>query len=189
MNGLYEAALEVQHFILERGWRFCIIGGLALERWGEPRVTRDIDLTLLTGLGAEESYIDELLSHFAPRRPDAADFAIANRVLLFRATNETPVDLALAGFPFEELVVSRATPFEFAPSVSLITCSAEDLVVLKAFAARDQDWIDIKGVLIRQGRRLEWGYIREQLAMLCELKGEPEIMEQLAQLRKKIEED
>src|SRR5438552_3575923 len=31
-------------FCQEQGWRFCIIGGLALQRWGEPRLTRDIDI-------------------------------------------------------------------------------------------------------------------------------------------------
>ncbi len=61
MNGLYEAALEVQSFMQCRGWRFCIIGGLALQRWGEPRVTRDVDVTLLTGFGDEERYINEQL--------------------------------------------------------------------------------------------------------------------------------
>jgi len=187
MNGLFEAALEVQSFMLERKWRFCIIGGLALVRWGRPRVTQDIDMTLLTGFGREESYVGELLSHFQPRSPDAAGFALENRVLLFRATNGIPVDLALGAFPFEEQVVSRATPFEFAPGVSLITCSAEDLVVLKSFAARELDWADVEGILIRQADSLEWDYIQEQLQVLCALKGAPEILERLAELRTKIE--
>jgi hypothetical protein len=36
--------------------------------------------------------------------------------------------------PFEESVVDRATPYEFAPDIRLRTASAEDLLVLKAFA-------------------------------------------------------
>jgi hypothetical protein len=187
MNGLYEAALEVQRFMTQRGWRSCIIGGLALQRWGRPRVTQDVDMTLLTGLGNEEDYIRELLAAFEPRRPDVADFALRNRVLLLNASNGTPVDLALAGFPFEEIVVSRATPFEFAPGVSLVTCSAEDLVVLKAFASRAQDWVDVEGILIRQWDGLDWTYIQERLAPLAELKDEPEIVERLTALRDKLE--
>ena len=54
MNPVFEAALEVQRFLQERHWRFCIIGGVALQRWGEPRATVDVDLTLLTGFGEEE---------------------------------------------------------------------------------------------------------------------------------------
>ena len=41
-----------------RGWRFCFIGGLAVQKWSEPRVTDDVDLTLFTGLGTEAPFID-----------------------------------------------------------------------------------------------------------------------------------
>lgn len=47
MNPIFAAALEVQAFCRERGWRFCFIGGLTVQRWGEPRLTQDVDMTLL----------------------------------------------------------------------------------------------------------------------------------------------
>jgi hypothetical protein len=28
------AAVRVQSLLLERGWRFCFIGGVAIQRWG-----------------------------------------------------------------------------------------------------------------------------------------------------------
>ena len=46
MNPIFAAALEVQDFCRSRGFRFCFIGGLALQRWGEPRLTQDVDLTI-----------------------------------------------------------------------------------------------------------------------------------------------
>jgi len=61
MNAVFLAALEVEEFCRSRGWRFCFIGGVALQRWGEPRQTIDVDLTLLTGFGGEEAYADALL--------------------------------------------------------------------------------------------------------------------------------
>lgn len=61
-----------------RGWRFSLIGGIALQRWGEPRQTVDVDLTLLTGFGGEGPFIDTLLEHFEPRLTDARDFRSAN---------------------------------------------------------------------------------------------------------------
>ena len=54
MTGLFEAARQLQAFCDRQGWRSCFIGGIAVQRWGEPRVTRDVDLTLLTGFGGEE---------------------------------------------------------------------------------------------------------------------------------------
>ena len=38
------AADEVQRFCHQRDWRFCFIGGIAVQRWGEPRFTQDVDL-------------------------------------------------------------------------------------------------------------------------------------------------
>ena len=53
MNEVIRAAAELQAVCTAHGWRFCLIGGLALQRWGEPRETIDVDLTLLTGFGDE----------------------------------------------------------------------------------------------------------------------------------------
>ena len=62
------------------------------------------------------------------------------------------------------------------------TCSAEDLVVLKAFANRPQDWVDVQRVIIRQGKKLNRDLILEELNPLVELKEEPEILDDLNQL-------
>ncbi len=85
--------------------------------------------------------------------------------------------------PFEESVTDRSSLFVFPGDVSLRTCSAEDLVVLKAFASRAKDWLDVEGVLIRQTGRLDWPYIRSQLAPLAELKEAPEILLELDKRR------
>jgi len=39
MNSLLKAAKEVAEFMTVRRWEFCIIGGLAVQRWGEPRTS------------------------------------------------------------------------------------------------------------------------------------------------------
>lgn len=85
---------------------------------------------------ADEPFISALLDRFEARIEDAAAFARANRVLLVRASSGVGLDIALGALPFEESVVVRSTPFTYPPSTVLRTCSAEDLVVLKAFAGR-----------------------------------------------------
>ena len=46
MHPAIEAALELQQFLDEHGEKFCIIGGLAVQRWGEVRLTVDADATV-----------------------------------------------------------------------------------------------------------------------------------------------
>jgi hypothetical protein len=187
MNGLFQAALEVQGFFQRHGWSFAIIGGVAVLRWGEPYATQDVDFTLLTGFGNESSHIDQILRHFQPRVADAGHFALENRVLLIRASNAVAIDIALAGIPFEEQIIHRSSVFSFLPEVNLRTCSAEDLVILKAFAGRPKDWAALNGILARQQGKLDWSYIRSHLTTLCELKGEPELVDRLELLRNQTE--
>lgn len=179
MNPIFAAALEVQAFCRSRGWRFCFIGGLAVQRWGEPRLTQDVDATLLTGFGVEEPYVDALLSEFAGRRPDARDFALLHRVVLMRSESGVPVDVALGAMPFEERAVSRASEFVIQPGVALVTCGAEDLIVFKAFAGRERDWVDIEGIALRQRGHLDESLVWVELDPLLALKEEPEAAERL----------
>jgi len=45
-NLLFTAAKEIQEYIHAQEWDFCFIGGLAVLRWGEMRMTQDVDLRL-----------------------------------------------------------------------------------------------------------------------------------------------
>lgn len=176
MNALFVAAKEVGDFMRAPKWQFCLIGGLAVQRWGEPRTTQDVGLTLLTGLGNEEAFASPLLERFQGRVADALNFALRNRVLLIRASNGRDVDISFGALEFEETMMARAEPFELAPGLILPICSAEDLFVLKAFAARPRDRIDAQGVVVRQKGHLDEGYILHHLTVLCDLKEEPEIV-------------
>jgi hypothetical protein len=141
-------------------------------------------MTLLTGFGGEEKIISVWLARYAARVPQPEQFALANRVLLLRSATGVGIDIAMGALPFEESAVRRAQKIELEPGAGVRICTAEDLIVMKAFASRDLDWHDLRGILVRQGtRRLDWNYIEKELRPLCELKEAPEIMERLEALR------
>lgn len=188
MNNVFQAALELQAICQSNQWKFCFIGGLALQRWGEPRETVDVDLSLFAGFGNEPDFIKVLLKHFEARIPDAALFAQDRRVLLLQSKQGVGLDVALAALPYEELMIHRSTFFEYPTNIQLRTCSAEDLIVLKAFAARGQDWVDVERVIVRQAGKLDWSYIRAQLEPLAELKDSPAILTELERRRIEFEQ-
>lgn len=181
MNGLFEAAQEVSDFMTEREWKFCLIGGLAVQHWGEPRTTLDADFTLLTGWGEEASYVKTLLGRFESRISDAHDFALSRRILLLKATNGTDIDVALGALPFEEIMIDRSVAIKFGPGIFLPCCTAEDLFIMKAFAGRPRDWQDARGVYVRKGT-LDVNYILHHLTALCELRDDKETLERVKRL-------
>ncbi|MSU63041.1 MAG: hypothetical protein EXS31_11720 [Pedosphaera sp.] len=163
MTRLIRLAAELQSLLDSESWKNCLIGGIVLQRWGEPRLTKDVDMTVLTGFDGEEQVVDLLLSRFAGRRPDTREFALLNQVLLIQSADGIGIDVALGALPFEERKKERASSFDFLCDCRLRTCSAEDFVVMKAFANRERDWLDVETVLIRQGGRLEWKQIMAEL--------------------------
>jgi hypothetical protein len=187
LSGVLAAAGEVQDFCQSHGWSFCFIGGIAVQRWGSPRFTQDVDLTILTGFGREEAFVDALLASYAGRRPDARAFALSRRVLLARTNQGVDLDIALGAFPFEERSIARSSLWQWEDGHALLTCGAEDLLVHKVFAARDRDWADVESVLIRQRGKLDLSLIRSELRPLLDLKGNPEARAKLDRMIEDVE--
>ena len=159
-----------------------------MQRWGEPRETIDVDLTLLTGFGGEEAFVRKILERYDARIADAVDFALTRRVLLARPLWRRP------GYRAGRIALSRS-PRSHGPVCSPSSrkrCSAfvrlKILIVMKAFAARGKDWLDVEGIIVRQTGKLDWPYIRNQLHPLAELKEAPEIMAELEQRRLAFEQ-
>ena len=175
MSELLAAAKEICDWLERERYRSCVIGGLAVQRWGEPRLTRDVDITVMAEIGSEEPIVDACLARFSARLHDARDFALQHRVVLIRSSNGVDLDLALGASSFEIDSLTRATPHEYAPGYVLRTCSAEDLIVHKSVAGRHQDLADINGIVNRRHAKLDLAYIRHWLVIFAEIKNDPEL--------------
>jgi hypothetical protein len=180
---------ELRDFLDGRGWSYCLIGGLAAMRWGQPRLTRDIDLVLFTGVGDEATFVNDLVAHFRARiaGPEGVEFALRNRVLLLTSTTGVPIDISLGALEFEEQMVNRANSAEIIGRQKFRVASAEDIIVMKTVAGRPQDWQDIEGIIVRQGRKLDWPYIEHWLGPMLDLLGSPQRQSELIKLKKRLE--
>ncbi len=175
LGPVFDAALAAQAACARLGLPFCVIGGVALQRWGEPRFTADADLSVLVEPGREDAVAAALLERLEARVENPLDFARRTRVVLLKSTDGIGIDIVLAGLPFEARVIERSSPWPIDDGTTLQTCSAEDLLVMKAFAARDKDWADVTSILERQGRKLDLELVREELRPLVEAKEQPDI--------------
>ncbi len=94
--------------------------------------------------------------------------------------NEQPIIELLLKNLFARIERSELISFR---RTRLRICGPSDLVILKAFANRPHDWVDIRGILIRSELKLDWNLIDTELTVLANLKEEPEIVDQLRRLR------
>lgn len=159
-RGLALVARDVLTFLARHDVLACIIGGLAVQRWGEPRVTQDVDLTLLAPFGKEAELVDLLLAGYDAREAHAREFALTYRVLKLRAPDGIPIDVSLGAFPFEIEVMERASRWRLSPKIELIVCSAEDLLIYKLVAGRPRDLLDVDGIVRLQWRHLDLARVR-----------------------------
>lgn len=177
MNKQFKALLEIDKFFAEKDIPYVIIGGIALQHWGEPRFTRDVDVTILIPLGKEREYLEAVLTFFPARINDAIEFALKNRVCLVKSSEGYEIDISLGIPGYEEEVVRRGVDYDPGIGHPVKICSAEDLIIHKTIAGRPQDLADIEGVIIRRGKRLDVAYIRRWLGEFSQILEMEEIRE------------
>ncbi|MFQ6033848.1 MAG: DUF6036 family nucleotidyltransferase [Candidatus Bipolaricaulia bacterium] len=157
---LLRAAAEVARFLEAQGIPYSVIGGLALQQWGEPRMTRGVDIKVLVASKRMEPFVDAVLSRFSPRVPDAREFALRHRVLLIQTQDGVPIDISLGIPGYEEEALERAVLIDFPEVGRLRLIGPEDLIIHKCVAGRPRDVEDVEGILIRQRLQLDLGLIR-----------------------------
>ncbi|MEQ1903164.1 MAG: nucleotidyltransferase [Pirellulaceae bacterium] len=184
LNPILVAAVKADEIFNELGWEFCFIGGVALLRWGQPRQTIDVDAVIWASLGAEKSFAKSAGRFFKHRFEGSEKTAVEQRILLLRDEDGIDFDLSLGALDFEQRVIDRASYWKIPKHGKIKTCTAEDLIVLKAIANRDQDWIDIQNVCIRQSKKLNLKQVNAELNELLELVDEPEILGRWQAIRK-----
>ena len=139
MNQIFKAAVELATTFEEGGFDYCFIGGLAVQRWGESRITKDADATALTRFVDDEKLVDFLFPRFRSREGNTREFALRYRIIRLETTSGIALDVGMGALAFEVDSVARSSYWEIDNNVAIKTCTAEDLIVHKAFASRDQD--------------------------------------------------
>lgn len=186
MISLIQEAAELQNIFETEGKSFFFVGGMAVQIWGRPRLTTDIDCTIFTGLQNEDGQILDLIKKFRARftrDEDALTHARVHRVLLLESKLGTGIAIMLSGLADISEELARSSYQQFTPEISLRICSADSLIAFKTIAGRLQDYADIENVLIRQ-QALDWEYIDRWLKHASEYHDYAENIVMLNRLKK-----
>ncbi|HEX5474081.1 MAG TPA: nucleotidyl transferase AbiEii/AbiGii toxin family protein [Vicinamibacterales bacterium] len=173
---LLAAANDVLAVLAAAGHRACLIGGLAVQRWGEPRTTQDVDVSVLAPYGDEHQVVTTLLHAYPPRIQGAREFAVERRVLLVKTPAGVNIDVALAAYPFEQEAIDGAVGWSPLAGIELRVCPPEHLILYKLVAGRPQDLVDIAGVVRRQMPHLDVEEVRRWGRQFAEVKEDPGLL-------------
>jgi hypothetical protein len=162
-----EAAWEIHQVLSERNIPYAIIGGIAVQYWGEARNTKDLDLTVFIPAEEQEEALRWLIERLSPRREDSIELARNHRIYLTQTSDGFPVDISLGLPGYEEQMIERAVNYRTQTGKLVCMCSAEDLIIHKLIAGRPQDIRDVEGIIIRQAALLDRSYIRSWLTIFA----------------------
>jgi len=129
---------------------YMIIGGQAVLLYGEPRLTRDIDITLGVNIDQLESLLTvarELSLRILPE--DAAAFV--RQTMVLPALDEPTgirVDFIFSFTPYESEAIRRANRIKILDQ-EVSFAAVEDLIIHKIFAGRPRDIEDVRTMILR----------------------------------------
>jgi hypothetical protein len=152
-----------------------IIGGIASIARGVPRLTKDVDATIV-GEGTDlDGLVATLARHgIVPRIEGAVAFARANQVLLLtHEASEVDVDLSLAWLPFELEAIEAAEVVSI-HGTRVRLPRAEDLVMYKIAAWRPQDQQDVEQLVALHGVGMDLERVRRFTREVASMLEEPE---------------
>ena len=129
---------------------YMIIGGQAVLLYGEPRLTKDIDITLGVGIDSLP-HIKRIVEsiNLKPLVEDIESFV--KETMVFPVVEENSgirVDLIFSFSPYERQAIDRTTAV-FVEDVPVMFASLEDVVIQKIISGRPRDLEDIRAILIK----------------------------------------
>lgn len=164
---------------------YMVIGGQAVLIYGEPRLTRDIGITL--GVGADGlARVEELAASIGLTiLPEShADF-VRDRMVLPCADAESGfrIDFIFSFTPFEHQAIDRALLVRVG-NTNVRFASPEDLIIHKMVAGRPRDEEDVRGILLKT-RAIDLAYLENWLGEFDKALDRP-VLERFRNLRRSI---
>jgi len=163
VKNLFESIISLEERLHHAGISSVVIGGVAVGVWGEPRVTRDVDVKVLLGRNHASRLLEILGADYMPLQSDPLPALTRTGILFVQDKSGTRLDLLLSDTEFDIQAIHRAKVVELAYRLKAHICSAEDLIIYKIISTRPRDREDAASVVHRQENTLDDEYVLQWL--------------------------
>jgi len=145
-----ELLIKIGTALDEKAIPYMIIGGQAVLLYGEPRLTRDIDVTL----GVDVNALPELIEickklNLTPLPLDITKFV--EQTMVFPVKDDSTsirIDFIFSFTSYEKKAIKRAREISIKKTIVKFA-SPEDVIIHKIFAGRARDLDDVKSILLK----------------------------------------
>lgn len=164
---------------------YMLIGGQAVLLYGEPRLTRDIDITLGVDIDKLEiitALAADLKLKILP--DDVKKFARETMVLpVLEEETGIRIDFIFSFSPYEKQAIANSRKVRIL-DYDVNFAAPEDLIIHKIVAGRPRDLEDVRGVLLKMPD-VDLNYIRKWLKEFSAV--EPETIDRLEHVLKELQ--
>ncbi|MCU0722674.1 MAG: hypothetical protein MUC63_03515 [Planctomycetes bacterium] len=166
------------------GHPYLVFGGLALPAWGSVSATQDVDILVQLSETEIQGFVSTLRSA-GFSLPEGAEAAFPIDTWLTASLGGRDLDVSWGATEFDRNAIARAVRVRLLQREVPIA-SAEDLILYKLLAHRRKDLAHVEDVIVRQGSRLDLGYLKAWADRLAEATGRFEVP---GVLRRMLEEE
>lgn len=183
INSFETSLRNLAKLLDDHGIKYMVIGGIANAKWGNPRVTLDIDITIWISDDKIKNLLSVLKKDYTILVDKPLEFISETRVLPIKNNRDQRIDLIFGSLPFEENAISRAVKGKIG-NTTIKFCTAEDLILLKIISERDKDIEDVRGILKFQKTNLDYDYLEPRITELTTLLENPDIKQKWEKWKK-----
>ena len=156
---MFQSIIRLQKLLDTANIPSIVIGGIAVGTWGEPRLTRDVDIKILLTREKSSILLSLLGKEYISLLPDPMEALQKQAMVFIQDETGTRIDLLLGETIFDKKAIKRGRYVETQPGIIIRMCTPEDLIIYKLISARPRDFEDAKSVVRRQGSELDEKYI------------------------------
>lgn len=163
---------------------YVIIGGIPASIWGRPRMTVDTDIVLSLPEERIDLFMDLLKKEKFKVYPlrKIKEKLKAGLPVKIAYTKHFSIDIRIASYSIDRKAMKRAKIKKLF-NIPLKICSPEDLIVYKLIRFQEIDIFDIKNVILRWNKKLDWNYIRNTLREFSRETGNKKVLANLKEIK------
>lgn len=189
MNPFAYQLRQLAKFLKDAGVDYAVLGGIAVSVYSEPRMTQDIDLNIIMDIKDLSVFLKKSREYgFLPIPLDITRFVKETGVIPMKFSKSGVIgrfDFIIAQNPIEFAGIKRAS-FKKIYNVNVKLVTAEDLLLHKLLSERPRDREDVRGIIVRQGKKLNQEYVASWLKKIDKLLIKRRLLKEFNELIKSV---